>query len=66
MLELKEIQEMKVGVLNEQTTKQYLNPNPAPKSAHQGPKKQKNDYKIKSNSKVKIEVSLENKSYSTT
>ena len=30
------------------------------------PKNKKNDPKIKSNSKVKIEVSIENKSYSTT
>ena len=39
---------------------------PQPKNSPLGPKKVKNDPKIKSKSKVRIERNIENESYSTT
>ena len=39
---------------------------PQPKNSPLGPKKVKNDPKIKSKSKVRIEINIENESYSTT
>ena len=56
---------MKVVQLHEWTPKQFLNPTSNPKIAHYDPKNQ-NDPKIKSNSKVRIEGIVENKSCSTT
>ena len=41
MRELKETKKMKVTQLHEQNPKQFLNPTPTPKLAHQGPKKSK-------------------------
>ena len=52
--ELKETQKMKVIQLPEQTPKQFLNPFPDPKNSPLGPKKVKNDPKIKSKSKTFI------------
>ena len=50
----------KVNSLYEETPKQFLSPTQAPKVAHQGPKKAKNDPKIKSKSNVGIEGSIRN------
>ena len=56
---------MRVVQLQEYTSKQFLNPTSNPKIAHYGPINQ-NYPKIKSNSKVRIEGSIEIKSCSTT
>ena len=55
--EMKETKKMKVAQVHKQTPKQLFNPTPIPEIAHQGPK-------IKSNPKVRIEGSIENKSCS--
>ena len=60
MSELKETQKMKIVPLHKQTPKQFSKPTPTPKLAHQGPKKAKNDPKIKSKSNVGIEGSIRN------
>ena len=51
MSEMKETQKMKILQLHEQTPKQFLNPTDPEKSPLE-PKKEKNDPKIKLNSKV--------------
>ena len=45
--------------------KKSFEPYPDPKNSPLGPKKVKNDPIIKSKSKVKIDVSIENKSFTT-
>ena len=57
---------MKVFQLDEQTQKQLSNPTPTPQKSPLGLQKVKNDPKIKSNSKVRIERNIENESCSTT
>ena len=56
---------MKVVQLYEYTLKQLSKPTPTPKNGPLGPQKVKNDPKIKSNSKVRIERNIENESCST-
>ena len=63
--ELKKTQKIKGVRLQEYNQKQVLNPTPTPKIAHQGRKSQKLPQK-KSKSKVRIEVTIENKSCSIT
>ena len=46
--------------------KTVVEPYPNPKNSPLGPQKVKNDPKIKSNSKVRIERNIENESCSTT
>ena len=56
---------MKVEQLHQQTQKQFSNSTPTPKIAYQGPTSKK-DPNIKSKSYARVEVNIENESYSTT
>ena len=49
-------QKTKVISLYEETPKQFFNPYPDPKNSQLGPKKVKNDHKIKSKSKIELKA----------
>ena len=49
MSEFKVTQKIKVVQVHEQNPKHFLNPNPTPKMAHQGPKKSKLTPKLSQN-----------------
>ena len=65
MSELKETKKMKAVQLHNSDPKTVVEPYSNPKNSPLGPKKVKNDPKIKSTSKVKIKRNLENESCST-
>ena len=52
--ELKELQKIKAVKLHEQNRKQFLNPTPTPKIAHQGPKKSNRTPKLSQDQKSEL------------
>ena len=63
---MKELQKIKVAQLHKQTPKQFFEPYTDPKKSLLWSQKVKNDPKIESKSEVRIEGTIENKSYSNT